>query len=85
MRAQSEDTDLRAEGIQIGLLRQATAARRVTIALSWSEQTIDLARKAIRRRHPQLSEREVLLKFVSLHYGPDIAERLAQDLTRRSA
>jgi hypothetical protein len=85
MRAQSKDTDLRAEAVQIDLLRHATVARRTAIALALSEQMIGLARRAIRRRFPQLGEREVLLKFVSLHYGPDIAEGLAQDLMRRSA
>jgi hypothetical protein len=83
MRAQSEDTDLRSERVQIDLLRKATVTRRAAIALSLSETVIGLARRAIRRQNPYLSDDEVLLRFVAIHYGPELAEKLAMDLRRR--
>lgn len=83
MRAQSGDTDLQAERVQIDLLRKATVTRRAAIALSLSETVIELARRAIRRQNPNLSDDEVLLRFAAIHYGPDLAERLAMDLRRR--
>ena len=82
-RTQSEDTELHAERKQLGLLRKATLARRVAIAVSLSRTVIGLAREAIRRRSPHLTERELILQFVDIHYGPELAERLRADLERR--
>ena len=59
-------------------------ARRMAIAVSLSQTIIGLARSAIRRHSPNLSERELILQFVDLHYGPELAERLRTDLERRS-
>jgi len=83
MRAQSEDTNLQAERVQLDLLRRATVARRATTALSLTQTVVELARRAIRRQNPELSEQEVLLRFVAIHYGPELAGRLAAGLERR--
>ena len=84
MRAQSGDTDLCAEIVQIDLLRKATVARRVAIAFSLSETAISLARRAIRLQNSNLTDRDILLRFVAIHYGPELAERIDLDLQRRS-
>lgn len=84
MRAQSDDTDLRAEMVQIDLLRKATVSRRAAIAFSLSETAIGLARRAIRLQDTNQTDREVLLRFVAIHYGPELAERIDLDLLRRS-
>jgi hypothetical protein len=68
-----------ADRAQIELLRAAGTAKRFARARSLSASMIALARRAIRVRHPELSEREVLLRFVATHYG----ERLALGLRRR--
>ena len=83
MRTQSEDTDLQAEKVQLDLLRRATVARRVALAASLSKTAINLAIKAIRRQNPGLSDHEVLLRFVEIHHGLELAERLRIDLARR--
>jgi hypothetical protein len=83
MRTQSEDTDLQAERVQLDLLRRATVAKRATTVLSLSQTVVELARKAIRRQNPELSKQEVLLRFVAVHYGPELAGRLAAGLERR--
>jgi hypothetical protein len=67
---------LDADRVQVALLRQATIARRVALARSLSRTTARLARGAIRRAHPDASERDVALAFVALHYGQDLADRL---------
>jgi len=36
----------------------------------------DLAMKAIRRRHPDLSDDEVRLRFIELTYGYDLANAI---------
>jgi hypothetical protein len=76
-------TDDRAEQKQIELLRAAGPVARAERARRLSIFVIGLSRRAIRTRYPELSEREVLLKFVELHYGADLADRLRAYLARR--
>lgn len=82
-RPQSMDTHLEAEQAQISLLRQASVARRFSVACSLSQSTIQLARRAIRRKRPEADEQEVLLTFVEVHYGEQLAERLRAYLAGR--
>jgi hypothetical protein len=81
--ARPADTSLDAEQVQAALFRAAPVARRIRIALGHSATMIGAARRAIARAHPGLSAREHDLRFVDLHYGPDIAAGLRADLSRR--
>jgi hypothetical protein len=72
-----------ANGVQVELLRAASVTQRVARARSLSTSVISLARRAVRRRHPGLSEVEVLLRFAELHYGQELAGRIRQYLARR--
>jgi hypothetical protein len=83
MQARSVDTDPDAERVQIDLLRRAGPGRRARMALDLSAQVIDLARRAIRRSHPDLSEEDVHLRFVELNYGSDLASELRRYLASR--
>ena len=83
MRTQSSDTDLQTETIQLELFRRASVAKRVAAVISLSQSTIELACRAIRRQSPNCGEREVLLRFVAIHHGSELAERLRCDLARR--
>ena len=80
-RPQLEDPAARA--VQIELLRNATIARRFGLARSLTAATVELARAAIRRRHPGWNEREVLLEFARVHYGAELADRVRAYLARR--
>ena len=71
--------------MQVELLRAAGTARRAALARSLSATVIGLSRAAIQRRHPELSETEVLLRWVALHYGEDLAERVRSYLLRRTS
>ena len=82
-RARSLDTDPEAERAQTELLRRATVTRRVQLALSMSSSVIGLARNAIRRALPGAGEEEVGLRFVDLHYGPELAAELRHHLATR--
>lgn len=84
MRTQSRDTDLQAERVHIDLLRKASIARRASLAFALSDMTIRLARKAIHRQNAGLNHREALLRFVAIHYGPELAGKVSEDLRRRS-
>ncbi len=80
MRTLSRDTSPQAEKVQVDLLRRAGPARRFALALSLSRTTIDLARMALKRRMPEATDQEILLAFLRLHYGADLAERVAKRL-----
>jgi hypothetical protein len=61
---------------QIELLRAAGPERRVAAAMAMSRTAIDASRAALRRLHPEMSEREILRLWVSLNYGEDLARRV---------
>jgi len=82
MICQSLDTDPRAEKVQIELIRRLSVAQRISMVRSLSRTTTYLSRRAIRRANPSLSEREVNLLFVELHYGKDLAQRLRSYMER---
>ena len=74
------DTVPEMERAQIELIRKASPARRLDLALSLSQTAIDLSRRAIARASPSLDDREVRLKFVELHYGQDLANGVRRHL-----
>ena len=83
MICQSPDTSPQAEKVQIELIRNSSVAERISRVRSLSHTVMFLARRAIQRANPSMSEREVDLAFVELHYGKDMARRLALHLERR--
>ena len=83
MRTQSADTDLQAESVQVELLRRATVARRVSLVVSLSRTVLELAARAIRVQDPNLSDHEMLMRFVTIHYGLELAQGLRRDLAGR--
>ncbi len=74
------DTHPAAEKVQISMLRKASVAKRASLTISLSETVIRLARRAISRANPGLSEEEVNLIFVANNYGSDLANRLSKYL-----
>jgi len=78
------DTNPEADKIQVLLIRKASVAKRISRMRSLSQTTIQLSRRALLRPNPKLSERELNLKFVSLHYGKDLANRLCKYMERKS-
>ncbi len=71
-----------ADRVQLELLRRAGLARRFDLARSLSESAIALARRAIQARHPDLPEREILLRFVETHYGLALGRSVRSHLSR---
>jgi hypothetical protein len=78
-----ESTSPAADEVQVRLLRSAGTAGRFARARALSATVIGLSRMAIRRRHQDWSDRDVLLEFVRVSYGADLAERIRRDLARR--
>ncbi len=70
------DTAPHIEAMRISMLREAGFTRRAGRALSLSRSVALLSLAAVRKANPGLTESEVGLRFVELHYGKDLAERL---------
>jgi hypothetical protein len=83
MKTLSVDASPEAEAVQIALFRAASPQRRFALARSLSMTVGELARRGIRRGHPDASDLEVGLLFIAYHYGPELAERVRADLARR--
>jgi hypothetical protein len=79
------DTDAEAARVQMDLLRRASPARRLQLALSLSQSVLALSRAGIARRLRQASQEEVGLEFVRLHYGPGLAEEVRRHLRAEKA
>jgi hypothetical protein len=78
------DTDPRAEAVQIELLRRAGAERRAAIAGRLSDDVIRLSRRALREQSPpEVDELELKLRWVELHYGSDLGPRVRAYLAAR--
>lgn len=67
------DTSPEAEAIQLDCLRRMTPQQRLSRTCALSQQVKRMAFEAIRRRHPDFSERQVQLLFIELTYGKDLA------------
>ena len=66
------DTDADTEAEMIRLLREAPGWKRLALATALSSTVIELSRDALRRAHPGLSESEIRLRWVGVHYGSDM-------------
>jgi hypothetical protein len=67
------DTDSDVLRLQADLLRRATPARRLQLALSLTASVIDLAYADIRRRSPGISDDDARPQFVKIHHGTELA------------
>ena len=75
------DTDPDVLRLQTELLRQATPARRVEMALSLSAAVIDIAYAGIRRRQAGISDVDAGLQFVEIQYGRELARAVRARLS----
>lgn len=82
----SRDTDFALEVVHLGLLREAPVSRRLGLSFSLTRSAVSASRRALTRRMEGASEREVLLAWVELNYGGELAGRvrayLRQGLSR---
>ena len=79
------DTDPEAHQVQMELLRGASPSRRLRLALSLSRTVMSLSRDGLARRMPEADPTEVGLRFVALHYGEELAERVRCEVDARRA
>ena len=77
------DTSPDAEKVQIELLRKSTVAERFAKVRALTARTVGLSKRALARANPDLSPEELKLRFVELHYGKDLAERVRKYVNTR--
>lgn len=76
MKTLSRDTHPKAEEVLIGLIRKASVAKRISRMHSLTRTILRLSKRAIAKAHPGLSEQELNMLFVKIHYGEELANRL---------
>jgi hypothetical protein len=71
-----DDTDARARAVQFEILRAMPDERRAAMAIAMSEETTRWSRAALRELMPGASEGEVVLRWIEVVYGRELAERV---------
>jgi hypothetical protein len=83
MKTQSPDTSIEAEKQLISLIRKKTASEKFRQICSLSQTAVLLAKRAIARANPNFTEQDIGLEFIRIHYGKQLAERVAEYMKRR--
>jgi VIT1/CCC1 family predicted Fe2+/Mn2+ transporter len=83
MKTLSRDTHPKAEEVLIGLIRKASVAKRISRMHSLTRTILRLSKRAIAKANPGLSEQELNILFVKIHYGEDLANRLQKYLEQK--
>jgi hypothetical protein len=78
------DTSDAAARVQIELLRKSGLERRAQLTRTMSRTVVDLSRAALREQMPGASEHEMLVRWVALHYGTELSERVRRYVQARN-
>ena len=76
------DTDEKIDKIQIDLIRKLSKSEGVSGLRSLTQTVISLSRRAIKQANPELSEKELKYKFMTYHYGNEIADKFKKYIDR---
>jgi len=71
-----DDTSQEARRVQIEILRAMSAESRAARAIAMSDDTTRWSRAAVRERMPGGTESDVILRWIELVYGAELAERV---------
>ena len=77
-----EETHPSTEAIQADVFRRKTPQERFQLLTEMSDMVVSLSRRALRRANPDATDNELLVTFIDLHYGRDLAERVRKRLAR---
>ncbi len=73
------DTSAAALEVQLDCLRRMSPRERIRKTCAMSRRLRNMAIDAIRRRHPELADAEVRLRFIELTYGKTLADGIRQN------
>ncbi len=82
MKKPLSDTSPAAEKALIALIRSKSVAERLSQVFSMSSLALRLSKRAIARRNPGLTKKEIDLLFVKYHYGEDMYKKVKQYLSK---
>jgi len=85
MKMQSMDTNPKMEELMISLIRNTSIAHRISKVCSLSQTIMYLSRRAITRANPNLSDKEVKSKYISYHYGENLAKLFIHQLSEKES
>ncbi len=77
-----DDTHPTIRRAQTALLREMTPAQRFAMVEDLTDATIRWSRDALRAQMPGASESQVILRWIELVYGKDLARRVAPCVDR---
>ncbi len=81
MKTLSPDTSLKAEQIQINLIRESSISKRLRAVNSLVQRTRWLSWRAISERYPDQADQFLVERYVTLLYGDEsLARRVAHRL-----
>ncbi len=83
MPSRISDTSAEAERAHITLLRSASPARRLQLALGLSRETLRLSWRGLRRAHPHADERQIRLLSLAYRYGQPEATAISALIEER--
>ncbi|MEO6594731.1 MAG: hypothetical protein ABIP94_08250 [Planctomycetota bacterium] len=72
-----DDTHPDVRRAQFARLRQMTETERLGMVEQLTKMTVHLSRHAIRETMPSASEQQVILRWIELTYGKELAQRVA--------
>lgn len=84
MRTLAVDTSPASEQIEIALLRDMPAWRKLQLTAAMNRMVRTLALRGLRRRFPRASEAELRRRLADLQLGPDLALRVYGPLLAES-
>lgn len=84
MRTLPLNTRQEVEKFLISLLPNTNTAQKFAQIRSLSQTTIQLSRRAIARANQDLSDEQMDLRFITLHYGKELADNVKNYLDRKS-
>ena len=70
------DTTIQAEQIRLSALRAMSPAKRLSMAVGWSQSVREMSRAGLRRQFPNLSETEVQRHLSERLLGADLAAKV---------
>lgn len=77
-----DDTHPRARAVQIDALRRLSPEQRLQMVHELTEMTTWGSREAVRRAMPSAREQEVLLRWIEVVYGQELARAVAPFASR---
>jgi hypothetical protein len=83
VKKESPDTNPEIERVQFEILRNMSVARRVELGRGLTSLAVRCARRAIEEAHPDASEDEIALIFISQNYGQELADGIRAHLERK--